>query len=208
MRDEAVRLRSKNNDLRDERSRIKQQQEDDDAAGQTILADRDSTIENLQSLLERRNQELDILEQSVATTQKERTRLQLNSNEMTISMVSLRQELEEARTVSIAARASKEAGRQHLARLMDEQLAQNQTIEALRRQVGTRDAQALLRTTQEQQQQYSRMPPPSTHPARTGGAIGSTPFVPPFKLHQRGYAQESFMDRDITMWAHHRIQGT
>jgi len=78
----------------------------------------------------------DILEQSVATTQKERTRLQLHSNEMTISMVSLRQELEEARTVSIAARASKEAGRQHLARLMDEQLAQNQTIEALRRQVG------------------------------------------------------------------------
>jgi len=202
MRDEAVRLRSKNDDLRDERSRMKQQQEDDDA-GQTVLADRDSTIENLQSLLERRNQELDR-----TTTQKERTRLQLHSNEMTISMVSLRQELEEARTVSIAARASKEAGRQHLARLMDEQLAQNQTIEALRRQVGTRDAQALLRTTQEQQQQYSRMPPPSTHPARTGGAIGSTPFVPPFKLHQRGYAQESFMDRDITMWAHHRIQGT
>ena len=49
---------------------------------------------------------------------------------MTMSMVSLRQELEEARTVSIAARASEEAGRQQLARLMDEQLAQNQTIEA------------------------------------------------------------------------------
>jgi chromosome segregation ATPase len=111
MRDEAVRLRSKNDDLRDERSRMKQQQEDDDA-GQTVLVDRDSTIENLQSLLEIRNQELDVLERSVATTHEERTRLQLHSNEMTMSMVSLRQELEEARTVSIAARASEEAGRQ------------------------------------------------------------------------------------------------
>jgi len=111
MRDEAVRLRSKNDDLRDERSHMKQQQEDDDA-GQTVLVDRDSTIENLQSLLEIRNQELDVLERSVATTHEERTRLQLHSNEMTMSMVSLRQELEEARTVSIAARASEEAGRQ------------------------------------------------------------------------------------------------
>jgi chromosome segregation ATPase len=111
MRDEAVRFRSKNDDLRDERSRTKQQQEDDDA-GQTVLADRDSTIENLQSLLEIRNQELDVLERSVATTHEARTRLQLHSNEMTMSMVSLRQELEEARTVSIAARASEEAGRQ------------------------------------------------------------------------------------------------
>ena len=111
MRDEAVRLRSKSDDLRDERSCMKQQQEDDDA-GQMVLADRDSTIENLQSLLEIRNQELDVLERSVATTHEERTRLQLHSNEMTMSMVSLRQELEEARTVSIAARASEEAGRQ------------------------------------------------------------------------------------------------
>ena len=65
MRDEAVHLWSKNNDLRDERSRMKQQQEDDDTAGQMVLADRDSTIENLQSLLEIRNQELDVLERSV-----------------------------------------------------------------------------------------------------------------------------------------------
>jgi chromosome segregation ATPase len=72
MRDEAVRLRSKNNDLRDERSRMKQQQEDDDAEGQTVLADRDCTIENLQSSLEIRNQELYVLERSVATTQEER----------------------------------------------------------------------------------------------------------------------------------------
>ena len=61
---------------------------------------------------------------------------------------------------------------------MDEQLAQTQSIEALRRQVETsnnaaRDAQALLRATQEQQQQYLRMPPPSTLPATTTGNIGS-----------------------------------
>jgi hypothetical protein len=50
---------------------------------------------------------------------------------------------------------SEEAGRQQLARMMDEQLAQTQTMEALRRQVETSNnsawkAQALLRTNQEQ----------------------------------------------------------
>jgi hypothetical protein len=42
----------------------------------------------------------------------------------------LRQELEESRAVVTLARASEEAGRHQLARMMDEQLAQTQTIEA------------------------------------------------------------------------------
>jgi hypothetical protein len=54
-----------------------------------------------------------------------------------IPIVSLRQELEEARAVTTTARASEEAGRQQLARMMDEQLAQTRTIEAFRRQVET-----------------------------------------------------------------------
>jgi len=82
---------------------------------------------------------------------------------MSVSMVSLRRELEESRAAAAAARVSEEAGRQLLARMMDEQLAQNQTIETLRRQVETsnntaRDTQAVLRTQQEQQY---RMPPPN-----------------------------------------------
>jgi hypothetical protein len=118
--------------------------------------------------LDRCNQELGGLEQSVTTTQEERTRLQIHTNEMTMSIVSLRQELKEARTVTIVSRASEEADRQQLARMMDEQLVQAQTIETLRRQVETsnnsaRDVQALLRANQEQQQQQqqSRMLPPS-----------------------------------------------
>ena len=90
-------------------------------------------------------------------------------------------------------RASEEAGRQQL----DKQLAQTQTIEALRRQVETsnnaaRDAQALLRMNQDQQQQHLRRPLPSTLPPITGGIISSTPFAPPFstpstELHGPGY---------------------
>ena len=99
-----------------------------------------------------------------------------------MSLVALRQELDEARVVATAARVSEEAGRQQLARMMDEQLAQNQTIETLRRQVETsnnaaRDAQALLRMNQEQQQQHLQMPPPTTLPTLTGGIVSSTPFV-------------------------------
>ena len=130
------------------------------------------------------------------------TRLQLHSNEMSMSLVAIRQELEESGAAATAARVSEEAGRQQLARMMDEQLAQNQTIETLRRQVETsnnaaRDAQALLRMNQEQQQQHLQMPPPTTLPTLTGGIVSSTPFVQPFatpltglgtrELHGPGY---------------------
>jgi hypothetical protein len=54
-----------------------------------------------------------------------------------------------------AALASQEAGRQQLARMMDEQLAQTQTIETLRSKIETsnnaaRDVQALLCANQVQ----------------------------------------------------------
>ena len=86
----------------------------------------------------------------MATTQDERTRLQLHSNEMTMSLVSLRQELEEFRTVATAA----QAGRQQLARMVEERLVQTQTTETLNRQV-----EASNNVAREAQQQHLRMPP-------------------------------------------------
>jgi hypothetical protein len=109
-----------------------------------------------------------------------------------MSLVALQQELDESRAATGQLRAAEEAGRQQLARMMDEQLAQNQTIEALRRQVETsnsaaRDAQALLRANQDQQQQFLRMPPPINVPATGGGAISNTPFVPPPATPSTGF---------------------
>jgi hypothetical protein len=74
---------------------------------------------------------------------------------------------------------------------MDVHLAETQTIEALRRQVETsnnaaRDAQALLRANQDQQQQYLCMPPPSIFPTTTGGIISNTPCVQPFATPSTG----------------------
>ena len=90
------------------------------------------------------------------------------------TLVTVRQELEESRAATTAARVAEEAGRQQLARMMDEQLVQNQAIESLRRQLetsnnATQDAQALLRMNQEQQKQHVRMPPPTTLRTLTGG---------------------------------------
>jgi hypothetical protein len=60
-----------------------------------------------------------------------------------------------------------------------------------------RDAQALLRSSQEQQLQHSRMLPPTIYPSGTGGIISDTPFVPTLstpstglrtrELHRPGY---------------------
>ena len=103
MRTEAVGLRCKNQDLRDERANLQRQLDNAEADNHRAMEERDSTILDLRSLLERRNQELDGLEQSVATTQDERIRLQLHSNEMTMSLVAIRQELEESRASATAA---------------------------------------------------------------------------------------------------------
>jgi predicted RNase H-like nuclease (RuvC/YqgF family) len=65
MRTEAVSLRSKINDLRDERSNLERQLEFEIADSRAAIAERDSTIADLHSLLERCNQDLDALEQSV-----------------------------------------------------------------------------------------------------------------------------------------------
>ncbi len=93
MRTEAVGLRMKNQELRDERTNRQRLFDGAEAENQAALEERDLTIADLRSLLDRRNQELDGLEQSVATTQDERTRLQLHSNEMTVSLVALRPRL-------------------------------------------------------------------------------------------------------------------
>ena len=63
--------------------------------------------------------------QSASVKQGERDRLQLHSSAVTVEIVSLRQELEESKAAMASARASEEAGRLQLARLMDDQLAQN-----------------------------------------------------------------------------------
>jgi len=148
----------------------------------------------------------------MANTQDERTRLQLHSTEISTSLIAVRLELEDARASASAARVAEEAGRQQLACMMVEQLAQTQTIEAPRRQVETsnnaaRDAQALLRVTQDQQQQYLCMPPPSNLPTVDSipghatllcvalsmeltkaeiGNIGNSPFIPPLSTPSTG----------------------
>jgi hypothetical protein len=74
-------------DGRNDRQRLIDGAESDN---QAVLEERDSTIADLRSLLDRRRKELDGLEQSVATTQDERTRLQLHFNEISMSLVALK----------------------------------------------------------------------------------------------------------------------
>ena len=134
---------------------------------------------------------VDDLVRSASVKQRERDRLQLHSRAVTVEIVSLRQELEESRAAMASARASEEAGRLQLARMMDDQLAQNQSIETLRRQVETsntavRDAQAALRVNQDQQLHQQRMPPPTNIPTGTGGVISNTPFGTSFSTPSTG----------------------
>jgi len=128
------------------------------------------------------------MERSTDAIEEDRARVQLHSNDVTVTIVSLRRELDEARAGALTARASEEAARLQITRMMDEQLAQNQTVDALRRQVessntSAQQAQALLRANQEQQ---SRMTPPNTTSSGAGGVIGSTPFIQPLSTPSTG----------------------
>ena len=74
-----------------------------------ILDQRDTVIADLRSLLDHRNQQLNVMEQFVGTIEEGRTRIQLHSFEAKVTIVSLRRELDEARAGAHTARASEEA---------------------------------------------------------------------------------------------------
>ena len=88
MRTEAVSMRIKNQDVRDDRANLQRLFDSAEADNQRAVEERESTILDLRSQLENRNRELNILEQSVTNTHVERTRLQLNCNEMSMSCYS------------------------------------------------------------------------------------------------------------------------
>jgi len=90
MRTEAVGLRMNIQELRDEKTDRQRLFDGAESEKQAALEERDSTIADLGSLLDRRRRELDGLEQSIANTQDERTRLQLHSTEISTSLVAVR----------------------------------------------------------------------------------------------------------------------
>ena len=135
MRDETVRLRSRVNELRDEKSDLKRQLESHIADEESVARERETVIADLRSVLDLRNQQLNVMEQSYGTIEEDRTRIQLHSTETTVTIVSLRRELEEEGAGALTIRASEEAARLQISRMMDEQLSQNKTIDSLRHQV-------------------------------------------------------------------------
>jgi hypothetical protein len=107
-----VSLRIKNQDVRDERANLQRQFDSAEADTHRAVEELESSILDLRSLLERRNRELNALEQSEATTQEKRTRLQLQSTEMSTTIVAISQELEESKAAATAAQVSEESVRQ------------------------------------------------------------------------------------------------
>ena len=125
MREDVIRLRSKVNELQHEKSDLKKQHESYIADEEAEAAERVMVLADLRSLLECRNQQLNDMERS-------RDAIQLHSTKVQVTIVSLARELDEARATALTARAT---ARLQITRMMDEQLIQSQTIEALRRQV-------------------------------------------------------------------------
>jgi predicted HNH restriction endonuclease len=125
MREEAFRLRSKVNELQHEKNDMKKQHDSHLADEEEEARERVTTLLDLRSLLERRDQQLNDLERSRDAIEEDRARIQLHSTEVQVTIVSLRRELEEARATALTARTSEEAARSQIARLMDEQLTQS-----------------------------------------------------------------------------------
>ncbi len=71
------------------------------------------------------------MERSRDAIEADSARIQLHSTEVQVNIVSLRRVLEEARANALTTRASEEAARLQITRMMDEQLVQSQTIEGL-----------------------------------------------------------------------------
>ena len=101
MRDETVRLRSRVNELRDEKADLQKQHKSHIADEESAARGRETVITDLRSVLDLRNQQLNVLEQSVGTIEEDRNHIRLQSTEATMTMVSLQRELEEAGQVRL-----------------------------------------------------------------------------------------------------------
>ncbi len=110
--------------MQHEKSNLKKQHESHITDQELAARERDTVMADLISLLD--------MERSMGTIEEDRTRIQLHSNEVTVTIVSLRRELDEARAGALTARASEEAVRLQITRVIDEQLAQNQTIDGFK----------------------------------------------------------------------------
>ena len=99
---------------------MKKQHESHMADEEAEALERVTVLADLRSLLERRNQQLNEMERSRDAIEEDRACIQLHSNEVTVTIVSLRRELDEARAGALTARASEEAARLQITRKMDE----------------------------------------------------------------------------------------
>ena len=106
-----TRCESRVNKLQHEKSDLKKQHESHIADEELAASERDTVMADLRSLLDHRNHQLNDMERSMGTIEEDRTRIQLDSTEVQVTIVSLRRELDEARAGTLTARASEEAAR-------------------------------------------------------------------------------------------------
>jgi hypothetical protein len=73
--------------LQHEKSDLKKQHESHIADEEAAVIERDTVLADLRSLLERRNQQLNDMERSRDTIEEDRTRIQLHSTEVHMTIV-------------------------------------------------------------------------------------------------------------------------
>ena len=140
---------------------------------EAIVEARDSEIGTLKALVDIRNDEINGLEETQARTRgelelarEERERLQLRYNELGLSLASVQEELEEARTLAGANKEATAAMARQIEVLIEDQSIKRNDLESLRKQLdasidSARDAQARLRSATDRQDSPPA-PAPST----------------------------------------------
>ena len=130
---------------------------------EAIVEARDSKIKTLKALIDIRNEEINGLEENQTRTREElelareeRERPQLRYNELGLSLASVQEELEEARTLAGANREATATMAWQFKVLIEDQSLKINNLELLCRQLdasinSARDVQWRLRTTTERQ---------------------------------------------------------
>lgn len=105
------------------------------------------------------------MKREATKAREDRERLQLHHNELTVAKLALQRELEDAKALVERSKETESAKERQVTLLVEEKTTAQEIIETLRRQLQasetvTREAQALVRTGQ-QQNQTTMLPPNS-----------------------------------------------
>ena len=143
LRRDSSKKSAKVDDLRNQRTGLRNRLDEQAALHQAAVEEKDSETANIKELLNTGTEDSTTLQATLSQIREERERLQLRYNELGLSLATVQEELEEARTLAGANAVATASMTRQIEVLVEDQIRRRQELDGLRRQLEASTTSAL-----------------------------------------------------------------